>query len=94
MVGQDCIAHRRRDNPGWHPSFLTLLLDALPDHWSEIVKQISLENTGRARELEHADPRQPGTFWPQLHVISCWGEGHGATLFMLKETFQPMRLNV
>jgi len=78
----------------WHPSFLTLLLDALPDHWSEIVKQISLENTVRARELEHADPRQPGTFWPQLHVISCWGEGHGATLFMLKETFQPMRLNV
>jgi len=60
----------------WHPSFLTLLLDALPDHWSEIVKQISLENTVRARELEHADPRQPETLWPQLHVISCWGDGH------------------
>jgi hypothetical protein len=59
----------------WHPSFLTLLLDALPDHWSEIVNQISLENTGRARELERADPRQPGTLWPQLHVISCWGDG-------------------
>lgn len=37
----------------WHPSFLTLLLDALPNHWNEIVKQISLGNASRACELEH-----------------------------------------
>ena len=60
----------------WHPSFLTLLLDALPNHWNEIVKQISLENTSRARELEHADPHKPESLWPQLRVISCWGDGH------------------
>jgi hypothetical protein len=60
----------------WHPSFLTLLLDALPNHWKEIVKQISLENANRARELERADPHQPVSLWPQLRVISCWGDGH------------------
>jgi hypothetical protein len=60
----------------WHPSFLTLLLDALPNHWNEIVKQISLENTNRARELEHADSHKPGSLWPLLCVISCWGDAH------------------
>lgn len=60
----------------WHPSFLILLLDALPNHWNEIIKQISLENTNRARELEHADLHKPESLWPQLQVISCWGDGH------------------
>jgi hypothetical protein len=60
----------------WHPSFLTLLLDALPNHWKEIVKKISRENTNRARELEHADLHKPESLWPQLRVISCWGDGH------------------
>lgn len=60
----------------WHSSFLTLLLDALPNHWNEIVKQISRENSSRARELERADPHQPESLWPHLRVISCWGDGH------------------
>ena len=60
----------------WHPSFLTLLLDALPNHWNKIVKQISFENSNRARELEQADPHQPESLWPHLRVISCWGDGH------------------
>lgn len=60
----------------WHPSFLTLLLDALPNHWNEILKQIALENSNRARELERVDPRQPESLWPHLRVISCWGDGH------------------
>ena len=60
----------------WHPSFLTLLLDALPNLWNEIIEHISFENASRARELEHADPHKPESLWPQLRVISCWGDGH------------------
>ena len=60
----------------WHPSFLTLLLDALPNHWDIILKQIRLEDARRASELAHADPQKPELLWPQLRLISCWGDGH------------------
>jgi len=60
----------------WHPSFLSLLLDALPVHWERILAQISLKNRGRVRELERASPSRPETLWPNLKVISCWGDGH------------------
>ncbi len=55
----------------WHPSFLALLLDALPAHWNSLVAA-----SGNARELKCADPRQPETIWPRLRLISCWGDGH------------------
>jgi len=55
----------------WHPSFLAMLLDALPAHWNRL-----LAAAGNARELQRADPRQPGSIWPRLRLISCWGEGH------------------
>ena len=60
----------------WHPSFLTLLLDALPDYWEKILAQLRRENNHRARELEHADLHQPKSLWPNLRVISCWGDSH------------------
>jgi hypothetical protein len=60
----------------WHPSFLTLLLDALPTHWNALLTDIARKNSRRTRELECADPRQPETFWPHLRVISCWGDAH------------------
>ena len=67
----------------WHPSFLTLLLDALPGYWPALLDSIASgkqRGTGsmakRARELRAADPSQPNALWPQLRVISCWGDGH------------------
>ena len=60
----------------WHPSFLTLLLDALPDHWGKILAQLRRENNHRARELENTNPHQPESLWPHLRVISCWGDSH------------------
>jgi hypothetical protein len=60
----------------WHPSFLTLLLDALPEYWSELLKQIYPVDAHRAGELEKADLHQPEMLWPTLRVISCWGDGH------------------
>jgi hypothetical protein len=79
----------------WHPSFLTLLLDALRVHWQELLPDI---HSGRCRhanalpppvraalklrplpqradELHRADPQTPETIWPNLKLISCWGDG-------------------
>ena len=55
----------------WHPSFLALLLDALPGHWEQLLADMPA-----SEELWHADPRQPETIWPHLQVISCWGDAH------------------
>ena len=55
----------------WHPSFLSLLLDALPACWKKLI--VDLRGN---RELLRADPRKPETIWPHLKVISCWGDAH------------------
>jgi len=60
----------------WHPSFLTLLLDALPGHWEQLIAKMQRTQSRRACELERANPNQPETLWPDLRVISCWGDGH------------------
>ncbi|HEX5218974.1 MAG TPA: GH3 auxin-responsive promoter family protein [Verrucomicrobiae bacterium] len=57
----------------WHPSFLMLLLKALPTHWDELLATIARHSPIRARELERTNPLQPETLWPRLCVISCWG---------------------
>ena len=62
----------------WHPSFLTLLLDALPGCWDKILSNFRSTSYNRLRELEKADPLRPETFWPRLRVISCWGDGQAA----------------
>jgi hypothetical protein len=59
----------------WHPSFLTLLLDALPTFWDRLMQDIGQD---RANELRRADPFKPETIWPNLRVISCWGDGAAA----------------
>jgi hypothetical protein len=63
----------------WHPSFLTLLLDALPTFWKKLLADVRTHHKHRASELERADPKQPDTLWPWLRVISCWGDGSAAT---------------
>jgi len=60
----------------WHPSFLTLLLEALPGMWNLILSTIHETQRRRSRELERANPRQPESLWPHLRIISCWGDGH------------------
>ena len=65
----------------WHPSFLALLWDALPTYWEKLIQEIA-SGTGavkaqpqRADELRTAKPAKPETLWPNLRVISCWGDG-------------------
>jgi len=68
----------------WHPSFFTLLLDALPDHWNRLLNDIekgspmTKPNPGRARELLASDPVDPQLLWPSLQVISCWSDAAAA----------------
>lgn len=57
----------------WHPSFLALLLDDLPALWEKLLRDIG--DGRRTRELCLADPQHPQTLWPNLAVISCWGDG-------------------
>jgi hypothetical protein len=60
----------------WHPSFLTLLLDALPQNWDKLLARLRLEKSHRSQALKHANPLQPEALWPRLRVISCWGDNH------------------
>jgi len=83
----------------WHPSFLTLLLDALPTLWERLLNEVSEGNSTavgrasppdkkRANELRRLDPHKPETMWPRLRVLSCWGESTAAlTLADLRTRF-------
>ena len=82
----------------WHPSFLSLLLDALPGWWDELLEDIGTGGCRRATafpaEVRHAlrgspqprrlqtlrqgNPADPHTLWPQLRVVSCWGDAQAA----------------
>jgi hypothetical protein len=67
----------------WHPSFLTLLLDALPTIWDRLLSEMesgraAAADPARAKELRRADPCRPETLWPNLCLISCWGDGAAA----------------
>jgi hypothetical protein len=56
----------------WHPSFLELLLEAAERRWDEMCAGIP--DTRRAMELRAAGPRAWERWWPELRVVSCWGE--------------------
>ena len=64
----------------WHPGFLTLLLDALPGLWNNLIKDMASGFASlkplpkRAAELRVLCSQNPETIWPKLRVISCWGD--------------------
>lgn len=63
----------------WHPSFFSLLLDALVSEWDWLGRELVRHGQrGRARALRRADPVDPLTVWPNLRVVSCWTEAHAA----------------
>jgi hypothetical protein len=83
-----CLLRRRdlRLVSMWHPSFLTLLFEAMPAAWDALVEDIrrgacrwepalrGRPQPGRARELAALGPDAPAKLWPALRVISCWGD--------------------
>lgn len=56
----------------WHPSFLELLLETAEARWNEVCDGIT--DTRRAAELRAAGPHGWARWWPELRVVSCWGE--------------------
>ena len=54
----------------WHPSFLTLLMGALPRFWDDLVRDLE--------PLRGIGPDDLTRIWPHLGLISCWGDGHAA----------------
>ncbi|HUG09411.1 MAG TPA: GH3 auxin-responsive promoter family protein [Opitutaceae bacterium] len=77
-----CLLRRRdlRLISVWHPSFLLLLLDALPGQWTRLLELVRV-GSGRAREkeLSRLGPNEPAKLWPNLKVISCWTDAHAET---------------
>lgn len=89
-----CLLRRRslRLISVWHPSFLLLLLDALPRHWESLLTIIRTGRLpaaidfpltlrplpARATELARIGPLRPEACWPDLAVISCWTHAHAA----------------
>lgn len=82
----------------WHPTFLTLLLDELMASWELLLHLLArgLPAIGRLRaippqprrasQLKEVDPQLPGSLWPRLAVVSCWGDAHaGGCIKELKE---------
>ncbi|HET6249975.1 MAG TPA: GH3 auxin-responsive promoter family protein [Tepidisphaeraceae bacterium] len=80
----------------WHPSFLELLLGAMRERWTDLVRDVadgscavlndvpgSLANLlradpsrPRAARLASAGPDDLRAIWPNLAILSCWGDGH------------------
>jgi hypothetical protein len=71
----------------WHPSFLLLLLEALPRFWDGLVRDV-----GRP-DLGSLTPDAPARLWPKLGLISCWGDAHAAlSLSELARTFPGVEI--
>lgn len=62
----------------WHPSFLTLLLDALPAWWEKLLDDLERDGRRRARVLRKCRPEDIHAIWPKWRVASCWGDGQAA----------------
>lgn len=65
----------------WHPSFLSLLLEAMPARWERLLEDIAGAGPlralpRRAKELRAIGFSETALLWPKLRVISCWGDGH------------------
>lgn len=68
----------------WHPSFLSLLVGALPGFWESLLGDIERGTDRlpplprRAAELRALPPDALTRIWPHLGLISCWGDAHAA----------------
>jgi hypothetical protein len=55
----------------WHPSFLDLLVEAAAQDWRAVLDGLP---TRRAAELDAIGPDDWPRWWPELQVVSCWGD--------------------
>ncbi|HSS50389.1 MAG TPA: GH3 auxin-responsive promoter family protein, partial [Thermoanaerobaculia bacterium] len=87
----------------WHPSFLTLLMGALPALWNDLMRDVERgkEIAGRrlrplprrAAELRRLAADAQARIWPRLGLISCWGDAHAALhLDELRQAFPGVEI--
>jgi hypothetical protein len=87
----------------WHPSFILLLLRYLRSHWSNLLDDLAsglstptlhiASDEARGRELAGLGPGDATTIWPDLAMISCWGDAHAANyLPNLRAEFPGVKL--
>jgi hypothetical protein len=63
----------------WHPSFLTLLLDAMEKDWRRLLAMFARRRLRRRlNELAQLAPTDYHRIWPHLGLISAWGDAHAA----------------
>lgn len=62
----------------WHPSFVLLLLKHMRGNWNELLDKLHSQKPGRARELAALGPGNPARIWPELRLVSCWGDAQAA----------------
>jgi hypothetical protein len=72
----------------WHPSFILLLLRYLRNNWSSLLDDLAsglstpsihiARDKPRSRELARLGPDSASAMWPDLAMISCWGDAHAA----------------
>ena len=55
----------------WHPSFMELLAQAAVPVWSTLMASLEPK---RGAELQAIGPYDWTRWWPDLQVLSCWGE--------------------
>ena len=65
----------------WNPTFLTLLLQRLPEHGEALIRD--LRDRRRADEVAAAlraptAAERHALLWPRLALISCWRDAHAA----------------
>jgi hypothetical protein len=66
----------------WHPTFLTLLVDRLPDYGEALLRDLSSDAIRKdvlSAALRAGTPAERHTIlWPRLGLISCWSDGNAS----------------
>jgi hypothetical protein len=59
----------------WHPSFLTLLMRSLAQHWETLIDPT---DPSERTDLRGTRPEDLRAIWPHLGLISCWGDAQAS----------------
>ena len=90
----------------WNPTFLSLLLAALPERWDSLLMDIELGTVSLpdvsfrlapkpelARTLSAVSHTDYKSIWPHLRLISCWMDGASAQYArQLEEMFSGVQI--
>lgn len=78
----------------WNPTFLTLLVDSIPEHGERLAGELDRRRAATLREaLAAPSPQRHQILWPHLRVVSCWTDAHSTMAAAhLRELFPHTRI--